>query len=464
MNYKKVFKRETKVIAYVVICLTLAVMGISYALFLQVNNNTRNQIVTTGSLQIEFPHDSAIIINEADEFNNCLMPQTDEEAINGACNFNFSVTNKSSGNLPYQYSVLLYDDESEIPDVNLKLDHSYIKFSLTKTVGETTTTIVSNKYLNEATLKESKRIILENNFINVGETAVFNLKVWIDEDTAPSEGEDSIIGKYVYLKIDVTGTVYENETATQALTATMDTSGLSEVMSPTSYSSDTNIDAIKEYRYTGKNPNNYIAFNCSNDEDVSTCEVWRALGIYNIDNESRIKLIKDTNEEMKPWDEAAGVVYSTSSLNTYLNAYYSNLSETAKGQIGAATYKLGGAETLELDSKTMYGFELESDEVLSLNVGLMNVSDYAFASSLKEEEFVSTIASRNENNWLFTGKEEWLVNKDVNNQVYKISTDGSIGVGATNEAKLIRPVVALQSSVKIIGGDGTKENPYRLSK
>ena len=64
MNYKKLFKRETKVIAYVVIALTLIVIGTSYALFLQVNNNRDNQVVTAGSLVIEYAKGNVVTVDE----------------------------------------------------------------------------------------------------------------------------------------------------------------------------------------------------------------------------------------------------------------------------------------------------------------------------------------------------------------------------------------------------------------
>ena len=60
MNYKKVFKRETKVIAYIVICLTLVVIGTSYALFLKVDSNSNNQVVNAGSLEITYSQGSTI--------------------------------------------------------------------------------------------------------------------------------------------------------------------------------------------------------------------------------------------------------------------------------------------------------------------------------------------------------------------------------------------------------------------
>ena len=65
-------------------------------------------------------------------------------------------------------------------------------------------------------MKDGSKRIMERSVINPKETIVFKLKIWIDEN-APSEGDNSIIGKYVYLKLDVSGLVYENEVATTTL-------------------------------------------------------------------------------------------------------------------------------------------------------------------------------------------------------------------------------------------------------
>ena len=41
---------------------------------------------------------------------------------------------------------------------------------------------------------------------------------------------------------------------------------------------------------------------------------------------------------------------------------------------------------------------------------------------------------------------------------------GEITTKDVSEEMLVRPVVTLDSNIKIIGGDGTSSNPYLLSK
>lgn len=208
MNYKKVFKRETKVIAYVVIALTLVVIGSSYALFLQVKNNDLNQVVTAGSLKIVYAKSNVKEPDENDE-NNCLIPRADET---GSCDFTLSITN--DGTLPMQYDLLIYDDveEAKKVDENAELvDHEMIKHTLNKQLIQEGAELenVSNAKLLSALEEKNGKRVLETNTINVGETLTFSLNIWLDEN-APNI--DSVVGKYVYLKLDVVGTVYENET------------------------------------------------------------------------------------------------------------------------------------------------------------------------------------------------------------------------------------------------------------
>lgn len=464
MNYKKIFKRETKVVAYVVICLTLIVMGTSYALFLQVNNNTNNQVVTAGSLTITYSGGNTVTVDDTAE-TNCLMPQSDADGGgSGGCKFTLSITN--TGTLPMQYDLLIYDNTSEAPNGVTFVDHSLIRHSLKKqyTVANKNETVTTANSLGDLSKYNStEKRILETSVIDAGETITFALNVWIDESAS-----SDIVGQYVYLKLDVIGTVYEEESATQALLSSMDVSGLTELMSDTSTLSTTT-ELAKEYRYVGASPKNYVYFNCKNDNQLNTCEVWRILGIYNVEEngnvESKIKLIKNTSTEQAAWDTNGGTTYSNSSLNTYLNnSYFTSLSSTAQNQISTTNYKLGGADSLNMNSKEMYYNELDSAESINTRIGIMNVSDYAFASGLTEEESLESITSKNTNNWLYKGTKEWLINKNNSGAIYTINAEGKIETGTTSEVGLIRPVVYLSKDIKIIGGDGSSSNPYVISK
>lgn len=55
---------------------------------------------------------------------------------------------------------------------------------------------------------------------------------------------------------------------------------------------------FQEYRYIGNDVNNYVYFNCSNSDNLNTCEIWRIIGVFYIEDEFgnhnyRIKLMKN---------------------------------------------------------------------------------------------------------------------------------------------------------------------------
>ncbi len=452
MNYKKLFKRETKVIAYVVIALTLIVIGTSYALFLQVNNNRDNQVVTAGSLVIEYAKGNVVTVDENAE-NNCLMPQSDMTGSStGGCNFTLSVTNK--GTLPMQYDLLIYDNATEAPSDAQFVNHSLVRHSLNKQYSEegANSEIVTNaKALSELELKEDKRI-LESSVIDVGETITFSLNVWISE-----EATVDIIGQYVYLKLDVVGSVYEGTNAASLLINDTKNVNLKEISLPTTYNS---VSAQKEYRYIGENPNNYVYFNCKDVNSIDTCELWRIVGISG-DN---LKIVRDKQEVEKAFNESESSNFDTSTIKKYLNdEYYNSLNEEAKSYIQMYSYKTKGVSSLEINAFEMLGEEVSQDGSSFVNVGLLSASDYAFASSINNEESLNSLSNVNSNNWLYTSKNEWLINI-FENTVYSVNEVGNIALSSPLETKLIRPVVYLNRDVSIVKGDGTKTNPYILSK
>lgn len=207
MNYKNIFKRETKVIAYVVFALTLIVIGSSYALFLQVDNNTNHQIVTAGSLVIDYGDSGAKINANENNESNCLTPRSDSNANRGGgCNYTLSITN--DGTLPMEYNLLIYDQDNG----EKLVDHSLIKHSVKKQLTgenaklETVRSGVTLNNLNPLNEDEADKLLLDKGTINPGDTIVYSLKIWISD-----AAEETIAGEHVSLKLDVSGVVYEDE-------------------------------------------------------------------------------------------------------------------------------------------------------------------------------------------------------------------------------------------------------------
>ncbi len=93
-------------------------------------------------------------------------------------------------------------------------------------------------------------------------------------------------------------------------------------------------DDASNLRYVGKNPNNYIYFNCNdyNNQKASTCEIWRIIGIV----DGNLKIIRDESLGTYIWNKTDLRVnnnsglneWTTATLNTVLNDNYYNATNT----------------------------------------------------------------------------------------------------------------------------------------
>jgi len=142
-----------------------------------------------------------------------------------------------------------------------------------------------------------------------------------------------------------------------------------------------NGNTVNESRYIGDAPNNYVYFNCTDDTDNSTCEVWRIIGTFDVERtdptdstktitETRMKIVRGSDfASTMQWDNRVCETcsgnawgkndWNGSIMNTYLNGeYYNSMSPTAKSQIEDAIYYLGGFEWNQSTStEQIYGLK-----------------------------------------------------------------------------------------------------------
>lgn len=307
----------------------------------------------------------------------------------------------------------------------------------------------------------------------------------------------------------------------------------------------------KEYdtgiRYTGTNPNNYIYYNCEENDSsgvsygddnynyASSCEKWRVIGVFDVSDgtttEKRVKLINTASTFKSSWDSSSsdvnsgwginqwgastysdGTVYEGADLMQLLNGYYigkdgmeciycndysqaecsqvctsdnlkksnmKKLTTKAKSMIkntvwpiyavkwpeeGISSFNFSRTSYLEgigisnqYNGKNMCegtGDNACNDEVVRTTswtglVGLMSVSDVIYA-----------------NGWLYNQMYTWLLNPrvqsaDASDVWYSNST--SVCEVCSESTALVMPSLYLNSNVLIVGGDGTQNNPYKLS-
>ncbi len=273
-------------------------------------------------------------------------------------------------------------------------------------------------------------------------------------------------------------------------------------------------------RYYGKNPNNYIYFNCSDysNQTSSTCELWRIIGVF----DKKVKIIREeilnnnyswdnkdtttgaeTANGKNDWTDArlmkllnpgydsetvGGSLYYNSSKGTCyygLNNATISCDFTSTGIKNDATrniivenvWYLGGFSSSNIYPNEAYNYEKTKNTYSGRaatwigKIALMYMSDYGYATDLSKCN--STLLKYDDslcesNNWLsYKGFYLWLLNSNnlipyvswgINNNG-RASTEGYICSNTIS----VRPVLYIDSTSRIIDGNGSQNNPYQLS-
>lgn len=265
----------------------------------------------------------------------------------------------------------------------------------------------------------------------------------------------------------------------------------------------------KDYIYYGDNPNNFIYYNCENNDNLNTCELWRIVGFfyneetqkYNtkiVRNESigkyqfDNKIINNINESTNNWNE--------STLNKYLNEEYGLINKYDM-YLDEYIQLVERIPNLETDIKNIK----IKEENINSKISILSLSDYLYTSSCQKTKISEYTDDCLTNNWLnnIEIKKEWtLTSKEVienilpeetekeeieenpeeinqndetiieetkeelteenNNYVinYVYSTGENINETDVNETLDLRPVLFLKSRIILLDGNGSLEKPY----
>ena len=494
LSFKNIFQRETKLATYIIACCTILVLGISYAVFFQVNQNSNNQVVEAGDLTFTY-QDGNQITNANDNF--CFEPMSDDEAnlYGSECTYQFSVQN--TGSLMGSYTLTLNATESNTAP------STQVKVILKKQNADGILETVEGYPQTLGNI--SNGVLVENATINTGESIVYSIQLYVDESTVSDPNVENSTAFNIDYIINGTGTVHESQPISTDKTATETIEDLVS-SNPDQLVYDETVD--NNLRYIGADPNNYVSFNN---------ELWRIIGVMNnIDDgtgkkETRLKIIRDEPIGQYSWDnkgEYGENDWTTSALQQVLNtgAYYDRttgdcpygqneattscdftsigLTEESKSMISDAVWNLGGLSSFSNPTSTFYaserGTEVYSGHATTWTgqIGLMYPSDYGYATSGGGSIDRSTCLSYNLSslgnyedcynaNWLLSGFSDnlWSLTSTTNsnNDVYYIYGASIFSSRAFMANISIKPALYLSSNVKITGGDGSEGNPFTLS-
>ena len=327
MNYTNVIKKQTQVIALSVFIMVIGILGVSYALFMKVDQS-EEQTVQSGSLVMQLsPYAGSTVIS------NENVPVDDSEGLLTK-GYSFSVTN--NGTLPIKYYIALYDNPDDTS--TNKLSYDYIKVSLDSGTPFT---------LGSMTTKDSdgRTILKQDISLAPDKYDTHNIKIWIDSETPESE-----IGKTISLKIYAYGEVCEDGECdggktdnVKKIISQLDTTGKCPTVNEDGSVNVTAVEATNgylckakdaygdSYYYRGNVTNNYVKF---------ADKYWR---IVRINGDGTVRVIYDGTSAHANGESSSDRQIGTSAFNSSFddNAYVGYM----YGATGASTYAAAHANT-----------------------------------------------------------------------------------------------------------------------
>ena len=409
-----------------VLILVLMIVGISYAAFKFTGLGTKPNTITTGAITMEYEESTNTISMTG------ALPTTDATGkvrltAGEYFDFTLSGTIKGSENINWEIAA------EDVTTASKKIDGKYIKLYLTsldennneKEVMEPTvynTESTENTY----TGRPTNMMSLAKGTTSTSFSTKYRLRMYVDESYNP-QGDGGNLA--FSIKINAYGktgdAMPEPSLANTLLTNGMGDNGAID----TSDSEQTFI--------TGTDPNNYIWY---------SGKLWRAVSIDPSDNS--VKLVTQWNISTLPYNADGNTAFQGSYIEQWLNdtsvdGFLGNLREPDK------FIKTDSVWNATLTTATT---KPEKTTTVADVVGLLNV--YEYTMSYKN----ATVSTGYLNNGLYW----WTLTPDRTSYVYIVYDHGFIVSNYQTNSYGSRPSINLKSSVKIIDGDGTSDNPYRL--
>mgnify|MGYP000557956537 CR=1 FL=1 len=318
--------------------------------------------------------------------------------------FKFTVQNVGKGYGSYS----VYLDDDSISSGQTRIDDKFIRYSLgvnTDTTG-TPTNLTSRK--------------IYSGGLDASEKDTFVLRLWLN----PAVNGD-IGGQVFKVKLRIEANQQIPTPVADKLLAGVGNNGTIDTTDP------------EQTFITGTDPNNYIWY---------SGKLWRAVSIDPSDNS--VKLVTQWNISSIPYNADGNTAFQGSYMEQWLNdtsvdGFLGNLREPDKFIKTDSVWNATSTTETTKPAKTT---------TVTDAVGLLNVYEYTM-SYKNATDFTGYL-----NNGLYwctltPYSTSYVRGVNYNGNVYNSGPAGSIGS---------RPSINLKSAVKIIDGDGTVDNPYRL--
>ena len=441
-------------------------IGTSYAYWYNTHIQENNNIVNSGCFSIEFSESSDSIIN----FNNAY-PILDAKGME-TNPYKFTIKNTCDIYANFKVNIELLESSTLNPEL--------LKVSINNNQPKNASQYESTN----PTINGAIAYTILSGGLEPSQTKFFDFRMWLDESATLEEAQ----GKIVNLKITIASNATEKpslasicnigDNLSQCIVKFYETfgegnAGLYFHDQKGNYEYSTLEAGDNSYRYSGSDPDNYVCFG-SPETICPNSNIYRIIGVF----DNKVKLVKASFYQNNYWSglsTSSDNTWSNSSLNIeVLNNLYLTELGNAANMIAESTWSVGGITNGQrnTNASSVYSYEVGNQSTHKVEyqakVGLIYISDFAFSTIPSNwNKPVNTYNSQliTKDTWLFNSL-EWTISPQSDSSSHAYFIDGSglvFGDLITLYNIGVRPTFYLKKSINFNGGDGTANNPYRLS-
>ena len=410
-----------------VLILVLMIVGISYAAFKFVGLGKKENTITTGAITMKYTESTNTI-----SMNNAL-PTTDATGkvrLTAGEYFDFTLegTIKGSENINWEIAA------EDVTTASRKIDGKYIKLYLTSLddTGNEKEVMAPTVYNTESTEntytgRPTNMMSLAKGTTSTSFSTKYRLRMYVDESYNP-QGDGGNLA--FSIKINAYG---------KTGNAMPKTGPVADVLL-SGVGNNGKIDTTDSEQtfITGTDPNNYIWY---------SGKLWRAVSIDPSDNS--VKLVTQWNISTFLYNADDNTAFQGSYMEQWLN------DTSVDGFLGNLRAPDKFIKTDSVWNATMTTEDTKPTKTTMVTdvVGLLNIYEYtmSYKNASKSTGYL--------NNGLYW----WTLTPYSTSYVREVGSAGNNGGYSSPEYSMgSRPSINLKSAVKIIDGDGTADNPYRL--
>ncbi len=341
-------KKRNILISIVLLIGIVAIIGVSYALWVLNLTQTGQNDIVSSCFNITFTDKDNISLQKA-------YPILDEEG-KELIPYEFTITNTCDSYASFNVNL-------EVLNTTTLTNNDAVKAMISSKTGDTeteiTTSLLSGYQTTTKTLDNAKTSFnLTTGYLNAKESKTYTLRLWLDENVGMNtEGVQN--AKFSSKVVVATSYIEEIPKTPASATISSLVSGANKSSTDVITVSDKSNDSCtytlaydgtsdNNLRYVGANPCNYVKIDN---------EIWRIIGLMNnIDDgtgkkETRIKLIRNESIGDYSWDSSAISVNNGYGVNEWSQADLMKLLNSGyeSESVGGSLYYNGGSGTCYSD-------------------------------------------------------------------------------------------------------------------